>query len=451
MAAALARIAVEEKETLSGRTGSMTELGDWAFVGHLAETFGAISVNALTAPAEIVTVNSDMTLVEAVDRLSKAKILCAPVIDVECTVEAPTWRQKYCGLFDLSDVVVFVTKATKKKGAAAGLADFRHAMAHKALFATTRVKDVAHRLSKDAPFLCLDAEVASLLDVIHFLGKHHYHRVFVSRGESSDLVNIITQSHVVDLLGQHAKKTREMTEVADKTLEELGMVKAPGTLIKAKVTDEAFSAFEKMKEHKVSAVPVVDEEGHIVGNISNRDIRVLVHSSSVYKQIHSPLHHFLAEVKGSVVDADEAGAGSDGEDRGAKPSVLAESDTDDRASAVTVHPTDTLRVVLRVLHATRIHRVYVADEAGKPVSVVTLTDILRVMAPESSVEAGVALSRRWSDGSRGDAIGLSPGSHGDVGSPGVALGGAGAGAGGAAGGGGGGDGDAGAEASALEI
>mmetsp|Transcript_29650 Transcript_29650/g.69954 ORF Transcript_29650/g.69954 Transcript_29650/m.69954 type:complete len:439 (-) Transcript_29650:65-1381(-) len=402
MADMVKRIAVGDERF--SRHMSRTELGNWEFVGHLAEVFGRITVKVMEAPPSIITVNSDMLLSEAVEVLSKAGILCAPVIDVDCATETPTWREKYCGVFDLSDVVMFVVGMTKVKTGGDGhdLTDFRHAMAHKALFHTTRVRDIAHRLSEADPFLAVDEDTASLLDVIHYLGKGHYHRLFVTSKDSDDISNIITQSHVVDLLAQHAKGASEMTEVVDKTLDELGLT-GDRRLISVNLKDEAYHAFSIMKEARISAVPVLGDDGQVLGNISTRDIRVLVDSSSVYKQIHSPLHHFIAEVKGSIVDSAPTGEGKDAEDRGAAPSHLADVG-DDRAAAITCASDATLRVVLRLLHATRIHRVYVVEEGSqKPVSVITLTDILECMAPESAVDAGVALTRSWSKGSHQSA------------------------------------------------
>lgn len=331
-------------------------------------------------------------------------------------------NSRYCGVFDLSDVVMFVVGMTKKKGSSAtSLTDFRHAMAHKALFHSTRVKDVAHRLNDRDPFLAVDEATASLLDAIHFLGRGHYHRLFVTSESSADIANIITQSHIVKILAQHAKETREMTEVVDKTIEELGLVGAR-PLITVNLKDEAYTAFSVMKDAKISAVPVVDDTGNIVGNISTRDIRVLVDSPAVYKQIHSPLHHFIAEVKGSVVDSASDGDEAE-EDRGAVPSHLAEVG-DDRASAITCKVDTTLRVVLRLLHVTKIHRVYVVRETSdKPVAVVTLTDILSCMAPDVPVGTTAALTRMSSKGSRSSSAG-SPTLMG------IAGGGAGGGAGG---------------------
>lgn len=77
------------------RHGSFTELAAWKFVGDLAQVFRGISIGSLEKPERIVTVNSDMLLPEAVEVLSTAGILCAPVIDVDCTAEEPTWRERY--------------------------------------------------------------------------------------------------------------------------------------------------------------------------------------------------------------------------------------------------------------------------------------------------------------------------------------------------------------------
>lgn len=364
------------------------------FDGQLSTVFRTVPISSFPKPDSMITVRADMTLADAVEVLMSGSVLCAPV--EAATEETPkTWRERFVGLLDMSDIVVFVVNLTRKKEKTGhDLRDFRHALAHKAALHTTRVADVMHTTKDGAPFQSLDEATSSLFDAVELLGRGHHHRVLITRDDEPELVNIITQSAVVRVLAQHAKDTREMSNIADQSIHMLGMV-SDHRVYSCNVNDEAFSAFQLMKEKNVSAVPVVDMDGKLVGNISNRDIRVLVDSPSVYKQIHSPLHHFLAEVKGSVVDSEPTLAHGD---RGAPPSskvLLGEADS--VAPSITCSRDMTLRVVLRRLHVTKIHRLYVTDDEDRPLAVVSLSDILTIIALDDDrvpdAEAAPALPR----------------------------------------------------------
>jgi CBS domain-containing protein len=56
---------------------------------------------------------------------------------------------------------------------------------------------------------------------------------------------------------------------------------------------------------------------------------------------------------------------------------------------VTCTPDESLAAVLDKLVSHHIHRCYVVDERGRPLGVVTMTDVLRVVV-ESQPEAGAA-------------------------------------------------------------
>jgi CBS domain containing-hemolysin-like protein len=94
------------------------------------------------------------------------------------------------------------------------------------------------------------------------------------------------------------------------------------------------------------------DTGAIVSVISNRDIRIAMKSLEVQSAIHSPLRHFLQAV------------------------IAERKSSDSRLPSVTCAPSATLRHVLDVLSATKLHRIVVVDERGVPVSIVSLRDVI---------------------------------------------------------------------------
>jgi len=49
------------------------------------------------------------------------------------------------------------------------------------------------------------------------------------------------------------------------------------------------------------------------------------------------------------------------------------------APIITCSSTDTLETVVEKVSSNHVHRIYVVDESGKPLRVITLTDILRLL------------------------------------------------------------------------
>ncbi|MBG0777901.1 MAG: CBS domain-containing protein [Desulfovibrionaceae bacterium] len=55
-------------------------------------------------------------------------------------------------------------------------------------------------------------------------------------------------------------------------------------------------ASKLMKEHKINRLPVVDEEGHVVGIVSDRDLKEASPSKATTLDVHE-LYYLLAEIK----------------------------------------------------------------------------------------------------------------------------------------------------------
>jgi 5'-AMP-activated protein kinase regulatory gamma subunit len=131
------------------------------------------------------------------------------------------------------------------------------------------------------------------------------------------------------------------------TLAELGLNAAPKpTLFTINVMARTFYAFHQMLEHKVSGVAVVDDAGVLAGNISVSDLRGM--AAADLGSLLLPVSRFLKErVKQEV------------------PVMC---------SARTTFGTAVHRLVQH-----RLHRLWCTDAMQRPVSVVSLTDVLRII------------------------------------------------------------------------
>jgi CBS domain-containing protein len=188
------------------------------------------------------------------------------------------------------------------------------------------------------------------------IGKHHnvsellallkrgVHRVMVL-DENGKVECLIAQSDILCLLEKDLKA--KYPHLAAKTMEELGLdqtQKPP--LFTINVTARTLYAFHQMVEHGVSGVAVVDDAGVLQGNISVSDLRGL--AAADLGSVLLPVGGFLKE--------------------------RVKQETPVMCSTETTFET----AIHRLAHH-RVHRLWCTDSTRRPVSVVSLTDILRVI------------------------------------------------------------------------
>jgi len=110
-------------------------------------------------------------------------------------------------------------------------------------------------------------------------------------------------------------------------------------------------AAKKMKENSVRRLPVVDEQGRLVGIVSDRDIKEASPSKATTLDMHE-LYYLLSEIKvGDIMTK--------------KP--------------LTVRPTDTMEKAAVILMRNHIGGLPVVDEDNKVVGVVTDSDVFTVL------------------------------------------------------------------------
>lgn len=199
------------------------------------------------------------------------------------------------------------------------------------------------------PFVPVEVDRGTLLEVMLLCGQHNLRRVPVVKSPGGDVVNIITQSALVQTLGANLDRFKSVTR---KTLADLHLGRR-GHVISVSEDEPLRTAFERMRENDISAVPVLDNQGRVRGNVSARDARLIVSSKKIYNLLNMPISTYLSVV-------------TDGAEN----------------SAVICKPSDTLETVIKTLVFSRIHRIYVVDDDGKPLRVVSLSNILRKFVKE---------------------------------------------------------------------
>jgi len=317
----------------------------------LDEAFAKIALSTFPPPSKIVEVEHSATVHHALQALSHTNILCAVLVDNTSKFES--WIDKYHWV-DMADIVNFAL--TKVEIAQHHKSKSFHALVQEAKeFETHQVKDIADANGHN-PFVGLAVD-ASVRDAMLLLGKQHMYRIAVIDWEKKQIVNVITQSAMVKVLGDNMK---HFGEFGKKTLADvsLGGKKDVFSVGHDVLTIEAFKL---MVEKKVGAVPVLGVDGQLIGNISMRDIRVAVATPDKFAHLFESASKFLTLMRANADDI--------------------------MSPAICCKATDSLDTVVGKLCVSRIHRVYVMDDAGKLSSVVSLSDIIGVFVTGDAPKA----------------------------------------------------------------
>ncbi|RZK48282.1 MAG: IMP dehydrogenase [Pedobacter sp.] len=86
----------------------------------------------------------------------------------------------------------------------------------------------------------------------------------------ADLAIAIAQNGGIGMLHKNMSIARQAEEVRKVKRSESGMIQDPVTLLESAIVADAFQI---MKEHRIGGIPVVNKDGKLVGIITNRDLR----------------------------------------------------------------------------------------------------------------------------------------------------------------------------------
>ena len=106
-----------------------------------------------------------------------------------------------------------------------------------------------------------------------------------------------------------------------------------------------------MKDHHIRRIPVVDDNGQVVGIISDRDVRDASPSKATTLDMYE-MHYLLAELKAKNIMT-------------AKP--------------ITVKPTDTVEQAALIMLDNKVGGLPVVDDAGKLVGIISDHDVFKAM------------------------------------------------------------------------
>eukprot|EP00053_Salpingoeca_punica_P005299 m.53569 g.53569 ORF g.53569 m.53569 type:complete len:339 (-) comp13178_c0_seq1:270-1286(-) len=327
--------------------------------GSLNPTFDRIQIKDAVAPpaGKVLVIPSDMTVCQAVEFLHEHNILSAPIRNVGVPDSAP-WKEKYTGMMDMIRACVIMLSAFETKPV---IREDDESVATGALvldplpssFSERRVSELSESESGLFPFLPLEQD-ATMLEALVLLGTYRIKRLPIIDKADGDIVNIITQSSMLQILHNNLDK---YASIADKTLEQLGLCEARPVMT-VRADQYVRHVFNIIREHNVSAVPIMGQNGEMIGNISARHAYYVVTARNKMRMLDMSCTQFLR--------------------------VTSEMDNswNIRNTVISCSKNDTLRSVIKRLVSARIHRVYLLDEDKQIVRVIALCDVLEKFVKE---------------------------------------------------------------------
>lgn len=361
---------------------------------------------------QVIEINSDASLEDAVQLLAKHRILSAPVRDIEAD-ERASWIDKYMGIVEFAGIVVWLlhqseivagsTGAGIVTGAVAGTtssatlggsgvgavadttemleavtgsgpansspeavsatgADFFELLTSSELYRKTKVKDIAGSF-RWAPFLPIQKS-DSFLTMLLLLSKYRMKSLPVVDIGETKIDNIITQSTVMHMLSKCIGLPWFETW-GKKTLLELNLpVMKADQMVKVNEDEPVLKAFKLMSKKGVGGIPVIEKEGNRpVGNISLRDVQFLLMAPEIYKDSRSvTAKDFLTAVRTHLHIKQDSS------------SIL--------GGVIACQKNDTIEDIILKLDNTKIQRIYVVNGEGDLEGVVTLRDIISKFVQE---------------------------------------------------------------------
>ncbi|KAH7528229.1 hypothetical protein FEM48_Zijuj05G0050300 [Ziziphus jujuba var. spinosa] len=345
----------------------------------------------LNACFENVPIKSNTSLAEAVQILAEHKILSAPVVDVDAPEDA-SWIDRYLGMVEFAGIVVWIVhqseppsprsprSPTALEAAATGMiaslelgdlgpesaaktsGNFFEALTSSDFYKNTKVRDISGSF-RWAPFLALQKS-NSFLTMLLLLSKYKMKSVPVVDLGEGKIDNIITQPAVIHMLAE-CTGLHWFESWGTKKISELGLpTMTPNQIIKVHEDEPVLQAFKLMRKKRIGGVPVIETGGNkAVGNISLRDVHFLLTAPEIYHDYRSiTAKNFLTAVRNHLEKHKEA-----------SPLL---------GKMITCTKDQTIKDLILMLDAKKVHRAYVVAENGDLEGVITLRDIISRLVHE---------------------------------------------------------------------
>ena len=185
---------------------------------------------------------------------------------------------------------------------------------------------------------------ATLMDCVHLLQSQQVHRIPVIDPANNAVLCTVTYWRMLRYLTRKMKKNRIFDGLLSCTIAQLGLASRK-PLVTVLTDATVIAVLDLLSEHRISSIPVVDEEGKLVNMYARTDVQymALTQSYNMDMPVTEALQHKVVPVYRCRAD------------------------------------TDTLGVVLDVMASGSVRRLVCVDEAEVVRGIVALSDIFRLI------------------------------------------------------------------------
>mmetsp|Transcript_7993 Transcript_7993/g.8820 ORF Transcript_7993/g.8820 Transcript_7993/m.8820 type:complete len:359 (+) Transcript_7993:54-1130(+) len=320
---------------------SMERLLSWATAGKLTAE----------EKKPLVTINATSSIADAIKVLADNKILSAPV--VEDGLGFPSYRG-FIDMFDILRVILKIYSKDKYTTVEEWWRDYTtnvtELQVKSSILKTTTVLTALGDTSSVYNAYEFDTPLSQILNDF----QKGIHRVAV--GKDGKLTSILSQSTVLRYL---AKNVSHLSKYAKReTVMNIGIgTIGTGSLLKINYTTPTIEAFYMLYLNNKSALPIVDNEGTLLANLSISDLRGI--STRNFASLLLPVLEFIS------------------------------CQVSEFRPPITVDISDPFETVLLKLAATKVHRVWVKNNA-ELAGVISLTDVMKIIPAAYNPKVDVA-------------------------------------------------------------
>jgi len=281
---------------------------------------------------DLTILNKNNTFYTVLWTLSKKNLSAAPVYDEE--------NKKFIGSVSSLDLVTYACLSFEEKKLIS-MSD--REFWNKEIDMVKDDADIISNLSTRNPLVTVKKSDTMDKVMSIFANGPALHRVWVEdEKDASSIIACVTQSDVSRFLLRHFVDFQQ--ELWGTSVEEWGMKEVKTV----KTTEQAAKAFELLIDCRVSAIPIVDNSNRIISTLSATDMKG-VGPGVIFKSLSKSVVEFKHEVN--------------------------ERENKIPREAITCRKGDRLLSVMEKMLDNSIHRVWVVDDRGSVVGVVSLTDI----------------------------------------------------------------------------
>jgi len=291
---------------------------------------------------QMISADSKATIREALQLMHNNKILSIPVFN---SMASPPTAVGFVDMFDILSYLIEKWDNSISSNVEHPEKTLQKLFSLDQQFLHHSIADLPDRSDNNLFAAVVEEESASRLLKLYGLGVHRVALINMQ----GEVHHIVSQSDLIKFLNN---SKHLLGETAHKTVRELGLIRTD-ELITIDNEQPAIEGFKTLLAKNISAAPVINSQGSLIGTLSISDLRALRKES--LSSLLQPLRLFKEIEEGVVIN-------------------------------VVCTPHDTLSDVLAILAGTQLHRVWITNENNAPVSVISLTTICDYIAKLCGVD-----------------------------------------------------------------